>query len=126
MRPGWCQPETAVGLRPPFVSGWGWRPALTGSLGSCPPGFACCGAGCGAAPWSLFFVHAHPCSVSIGCMLSASFFFTDTFARVRDPLGVEQAADDRRVHGQPGVEELVRHLFRCAARHWRAESASCS
>ena len=36
--------------------GWGWRYALADSLGSCPPGFASCGAGCGAATWSLLFV----------------------------------------------------------------------
>ena len=43
-------------------------------------------------------------------------------ARVRDPLGVEEPPDDRRVHCEPGVEELVLHLARRPARHRRAEA----
>ena len=33
-----------------------------------------------------------------------------SLAAVRDALGVEETADDRRVHGEPGVEELVLDL----------------
>ena len=45
-----------------------------------------------------------------------------SLAAIRDALGAEEAADDRRVHGEPGVEELVLDLARRPARHRRAEA----